>query len=563
MSPKDAAILVPKTVSEISGEYFVPAYQRGYRWGRFEVKRLLDDIVEASGRPYYLQPIVVKPRGEAEWELVDGQQRLTTLYLILKRINRSLPDARPTYRLSYETRPTSAAYLDSIGEESSQENIDFFHMQEAYREIEAWFDASPNPTMTAIDMYTALSKHVRVIWYVAEPEVDSADLFARLNVGRIPLTDAELVKALVLSRIRVDTPDRVHEVAAQWDSIERDLRAPEAWAFISGRADAQASHIGLLLDALAGHVHDRHAPLYETFEKLRSQIEQDTLEFWNEVVDLHSHIVGWYDDRDTYHAIGFLVAEGMDLLSLLKLNEGKTKTQFLEALRKEIRTRLNLTEVQLRDLTYTSRRTTQALLLMNVQTVVNNKSSEDRYSFHSHAAAKWSLEHIHAQHAEQLNTQEQWREWLRLQLQVLGEMPGVDEGSLADIAGQIPPEGTPLRRQTFEGLHERVIRQFAQAGQEAALAVDSISNLALLAGGDNSALSNSPFAVKRQHLIQRDRQGQFIPPCTRNVFLKYYTTTKGQQNHFWSTIDREDYLSAMVDVLRPYLTAEEDASDDE
>ena len=47
-------------VGDVVGEFFVPAYQRGYRWGRDEVIRLLTDISESSGRKYYLQPVVVK-----------------------------------------------------------------------------------------------------------------------------------------------------------------------------------------------------------------------------------------------------------------------------------------------------------------------------------------------------------------------------------------------------------------------------------------------------------------------------------------------------------------------
>src|SRR5699024_10743844 len=126
--------------------------------------------------------------------------------------------------------------------------------------------ALPNPLQDAIDFYTAFSRSVHVIWYEADTDVASADLFSRLNVGRIPLTDAELVKALLLAQIRHRQPARAHEVAAQWDLIERDLRDPETWAFISGRSASEASHVGRVRDVMAGHVDRREAPLYETFE---------------------------------------------------------------------------------------------------------------------------------------------------------------------------------------------------------------------------------------------------------------------------------------------------------
>lgn len=61
------------------------------------------------------------------------------------------------------------------------------------------------------------------------------------------------------------------------------------------------------------------------------------------------------------------------------------------------------------------------------------------------------------------------------------------------------------------------------------------------------------FEVKRREIIARDRAGAYIPVCTRNVFLKYYTDPLGQQNHFWGAADRESYLAAMTRLLRPYL----------
>jgi hypothetical protein len=83
--------------------------------------------------------------------------------------------------------------------------------------------------------------------------------------------------------------------------------------------------------------------------------------------------------------------------------------------------------------------------------------------------------------------------------------------------------------------------------------VDAITNLALLARDDNSVLSNAVFEVKRRHVIALDRGGVYIPVCTRNVFLKYYTDAGAQQLHFWAPSDRQGYLKAMLDALGPYL----------
>ena len=81
-----------KGVLDIEDNFFVPDYQRGYRWGENEVKQLLEDIYENGLKPYYLQPIVVKTIKNKSYELIDGQQRLTTLYLLLNYLEKSFSE---------------------------------------------------------------------------------------------------------------------------------------------------------------------------------------------------------------------------------------------------------------------------------------------------------------------------------------------------------------------------------------------------------------------------------------------------------------------------------------
>jgi hypothetical protein len=66
------------------------------------------------------------------------------------------------------------------------------------------------------------------------------------------------------------------------------------------------------------------------------------------------------------------------------------------------------------------------------------------------------------------------------------------------------------------------------------------------------------FAVKRAEIIRMDQSGAYIPVCTRNAFLKYYTADPDQQMHFWSDADRSAYLSFMEKVLGTYLIQGED-----
>ena len=65
------------------------------------------------------------------------------------------------------------------------------------------------------------------------------------------------------------------------------------------------------------------------------------------------------------------------------------------------------------------------------------------------------------------------------------------------------------------------------------------------------------FEVKRREILRLDREGYYIPVCTRNVFLKYYTAEASEQLHFWSAVDRDAYYAAIESELAPYLSEED------
>ena len=201
----------------IAGVFFIPSYQRGYRWTSDEVTKLLDDIWESAGQPYSLQPVVVQSRGTDEWELIDGQQRLTTLWILLGFMQKGAQ----RYSLEYQTRSGIQAYFQQINAQQAMLNIDYFHIHQAHTTIATWFVNKMGAEYQQFlidEMFRFLSTSVRVIWYeVPESEVTNP-LFTRLNQGRIPLTDAELI-----TQIAKEKPGRETEVAAQWDGIERDL----------------------------------------------------------------------------------------------------------------------------------------------------------------------------------------------------------------------------------------------------------------------------------------------------------------------------------------------------
>lgn len=589
---EQTAILDHKYVGDITGRFFIPGYQRGYRWDATDVRRLLDDIwhaldQSASKQPYNLQPVVVKLRQQGSntepclWELVDGQQRLTTLYLILLYMrNTGLNRVDLPYELHYETRPGSAEFLESLGSDDHADHgryIDYYHLFKAYQCISEWFEAHGNRTQYAANrFYGALFETVRVIWYQAPAHMDATALFTRLNVGRIPLTDAELVKALLLSKVKSENPHHAAEVASQWDIIERDLHAPELWGFISSDTsnsadDRYPTRISLLLDTLAPSISQsgRRPPRYHTFESLRDQIEQKPMAFWMQVLNLHDLMLGWFNNRSLYHKVGYLVLTGSAFGQLARLAQDQSKSKFESQLDQRIKKVLDIRLSDIEALSYDNQSDYQKLmrllLLMNVESMRLVPHSNQRFPFHLHADTAWSLEHIHAQNAESLAKVEQWRTWLQQHLKALlaltSDTDEKYEQLIQDIqAALVEIETAKNFGSTFQALAALVVKAFDAPGESGASVVQnvhSISNLALLSKADNSLLSNSVFEVKRQNLLAVDRKGGYIPICTRNIFLKYYTTADAHQNHFWSLQDRHQYLEAIISTVKPYLLTEE------
>lgn len=549
--------LETKLVGSIQGDFYIPSYQRGYRWGKDEVTRLLDDIYSNGNNNYCLQPVVVKRDGE-RFELIDGQQRLTTLFILLQYIKKEFkPRIDLKYSLTYETRLNSATFLQNIDPALANDNIDYFHIAQAYQTIDEWFRKQDDDVVAADDVYGYLVKHVKIIWYEVGEEEDAIGLFTRLNIGKIPLTSAELVKAMFLSRdnSKTMTREKQEEIALQWDNIEKELHNSSFWGFLSDK-DYQ-TRIDLILDLIANkpsNSKDKYFTFFY-FDGLRSDLDA----IWKKIQHTFLILKDWYEDHNLYHQIGYLIASkdpNWTLQSIFSASVGKTKTSFAELLDVAIAETIKLKNANYADLSYEKpndyARISRLLLLYNVETVRNIAGKSQRFPFDQFKSTKggaWSLEHIHAQQSEGMQKQEQWKKWLELHIPSVESLQIDSADLIARMKDAIDKE--KLERTEFEDIQDAVVALLSAEGNVEFL--HSIANLALLRTSDNAALNNSTFDVKRNEIIKMDKAGQYIPFCTRMVFLKYYTPSADNQLHFWGQADRLAYVSDINRVLGKYL----------
>jgi hypothetical protein len=585
MAPQSCGSYQPlmPPVGGLSGHFWVPAYQRGYRWGEHEVKDLLQDlheyIAEQSDHNYCLQPVVVKARtrmatdnepkdvkiGETYYELIDGQQRVTTLYLLYRYL-RELGESDPKFVLSYETRPGSTRFLKEVSSRIDDTNIDYFHMSSAFANIQEWFETMwPDKNQRrgeATKWSQRLATQIKLIWFDAGQQ-NAIDLFTRLNAGRIALTNAELVKALLLADHGHADSIQQATCAGQWDVIEHALHDDAFWYFLSvAKPESYATRIDLLLDLIA-ETPRTHNDSFATFNWFQQHIAEGKTqqELWAEVWQRYTQIRDWFEDTAIYNRIGWLTATGEKLSVVMDMclqNAAQSRSAFKKSLDDRIRQSLAVTKQEFTVINYEKhhQKCERVLLLFNVLSVANRKYGDKRYPFDTHHNEKWSLEHIHAQAAQPLNGEAAWKEWLNdtkttLDSLRLDDPKDVEEAKLLTTHLNKTLSGKTIGSEKFESLETRISKFLNRlnAGSD----MHALDNLALLSRDINTALGNQSFPAKRLRLLNHDKAGRFIPLCTRWAFLKYYTESGEQQLHIWGQPDRDAYRDVIAKVVTPYL----------
>lgn len=283
-----------KTIADLQNEsakFYIDAYQRGYRWTENEVRDLLDDIREFSHVKrqddctfYCLQPIIVTQAEDGvSCKVIDGQQRLTTIYLIYSFywVTQSsfMRDKLP-FELSYNNKPklqeciktfTEKEYARSeqvIHEMAGYESdIDCHYILEAYKCICDYFQKlvkDPNTRNELNDMKKIFDTFMKIIWYeLTDCDVNTeVAVFSKINMGRIALTNAELIKALLLKKDSNDSDILVStqmNIAVKWDEIESQLSEESFWSFLVNEKKEDmtyATRIDFIFHVMARELND-------------------------------------------------------------------------------------------------------------------------------------------------------------------------------------------------------------------------------------------------------------------------------------------------------------------
>lgn len=610
-------------------QFSIPSYQRGYRWESTEaggedeqeakqVDDLLNDLTYfVTSNPhkkanYYLQPLMVKPRlladGSYEWDVLDGQQRLTTMLLVLKCLKERLYDGQQfgLYELKYANRKQLDFNRITFDRDSADydfpmanENLDSYYVRKAKDRIGRWYDneLSNNPSLSdkfkemlfypdetrGVNSSPAL--RAKFIWYNVQalqpgaPQLNGnrqhdIEVFNRLNRGKISLTDSELIKALFLLCIKVApaygssllTPETL---VRKWDDMGKKFQNEEFWNMIAPKGADYSNRLDLLFDFIKDCSGNGKGSAYRFYYKkmhglLSSPDINKVEELWTEVKQYFDTLCKWHENVHKHNFIGYLIENGEELANIYSSPDLETK----------IRKGLGLENVdEIDTLRYYDnegyKKIRKVLLLFNVLTC--DKFGQ-KFPFNLYRDNSFDVEHVNSQTDNSIEKIDEKIAWVKQQaIPCLWiDRNETDTNGIltsgAREARDLITEGVQFLRYVklnnnrdtgskFKGYRTAVEYYYASGNRNTGMfEKDAIGNLALLNSSINREYKNALFPQKLRTLKRSDQEGVYIPLCTKYMFLKYYSNPQANVSAFsmmrWRQEDQDEYTEAIKESIR-------------
>lgn len=364
--------------------YNIPEYQRGYKWTEQQVEQLLSDIheFETGGDNdlfYCLQNITLVEK-EGNFNVVDGQQRLTTLTLLLSYFNET---SLVKDKLYYAVRLPSNNFLQKVisNENNFIQNIlessvfddfvkdddfdyqDIYFMYSALRSMNKWFLEKENEDkgISREIFKDKLLKNVKLI-VNRITGIEEQELFMNLNADRVHLDGSDLIRAILITRVakqemeeydsaEIKTVVRLNErrVRIGWelDEINAWWSKSEVLAYFKSFTNIETGEketikfnqdkhpINLLYKLWAEKSKEKSIRL-ALFETKNT----DALGLYTSIIQLHRTLKDWFEDREIYHFLGFLFS--LNFITFQKVWEqwnkaDYTRIEFVDFLKGEIK----------------------------------------------------------------------------------------------------------------------------------------------------------------------------------------------------------------------------------
>lgn len=563
-----------KSINELFDKRFlVPSYQRGFRWSDTQLKELLEDLydyavsIKINSDYYCLQPIVVK-ENDGFWELVDGQQRLTALWLISALYYCTNKDdvinlQHSHYDLFYQEKDDFTTLFDKISEfikSSSLKNLRDSFMTYKTLSIDSLylincmefiseFTRNNQTAKGVLAKIFDIIENIKIIWYVLDDKEDAIQTFTNINANKIELTNAELIKASLLYAVNDDNLKQ--NMALQWEDIEKGLNNNSFWNFIANeRHKKYTTRIDYLFEIFCVRREhtindsDRYS-VFRILNTLLSQGKSMACELWRDIQEIYETLNDWYLDYFYYHTIGMLVIlkdKDIDTIkNLYNLYVNNDKEKFKAKLLTQIRniyfspsvnTPFELFDIDnikndLESITISRKYDVRnVLFIYNISMLINANNTYERFPFDLYKNETWDIEHINPQTPKDSSLDEK-KAWLLSYKNIIIDktlLQKMDDCILNNLIN-------------FDSLSTEITSALDIADN------NSISNLVLLDATTNRGYKNSCFLDKRRKIIDVERNKtndeKYILIGTKWVFLKGYENST--QLIVWGGSDMQDY----------------------
>ena len=614
------------SITQFEGySFFIPTYQRGFRWNRQQVKELLNDLYSFVTKKddrrsiYCLQPIVVRKKSEECFEVIDGQQRLTAIWLLykLRTIFRGDGPEAIHYSLTFEEKNQYQCLIDAFNKIIEEcvspdedrkassllvrgfnglkdgtlntcddirfKNIDISQSNE-FRDIDSknfinivdyllsdsnddksYYFYDESKRNVRLDCKTVINeifgkiglnwdKDVQVIWDEMGDD-NVIEKFTNVNANKIPLSEAELIKAYLLDK----APEAKRaSIAHKWESIERGLQDDSFWSFFVYKTEKYYPRIEALFDIwyasyCKGESKYKDHILSNTAIDFMNDPSGGAVKIWETICEINDILLDWYKNYFFYHVIGLLLilikSEKMEFVyKIYSVYKDKPKSASKSWLIrqicsvKEIREFFKVKDENDKDvdLSHISEQSIRnrleeldyevnnepikpILLLYNISFLLNSGNKYEKFPFDLYKTKNtWDIEHVNARSK--------------------ASSSNYDDGITVEKAREIYDPENKYKDLSEDAFVKEISAKYL---------INRIGNLVLLDSKTNRSYKDKPFSEKREILIQVMRNEYFdnqddkkgsnktvVLPGTRWVFLK-----EGSSRDIGKWTCGEDYKS--------------------
>ena len=579
-------------VCQESVTFIIPYLQRAYKWKEKQAKQMLEDFSEflKQEKTYYcMQPLAVVKIGDNKYELLDGQQRLTTLLILWRILFESDEKTSYPYKFEYERDSSESntlinrySFITESDEIKKGEygNIDEYYMSKVYGAIKLYFD-NPNNKKTdeqKADNYKETfkkllkgeGKHILFLWYEVNEE-EKHTTFAHLNSGKIELTCSELIKAILLSNGNKESLDnnRLPDkslVAAQYAEMEEAFNDDRLWYMLQ---TDEPLYNGSRMDLLFNMVLNINRKAYEAdpkaaFYKVYAR-RADLSRFWKDCRAYFVRIMDLYKNPYTYHYIGYLTyTEGNNKIDdWVKVYKESGLKGCIEQLKSKVRESISgLGDLEKITYSDTSKATLRKIFILhNIQTILIHyetikkanlglRFSYEQFPFELLYSQRWDIEHIASQTENPLTKIQDCKDWIASvradYSEIFVQRP--------DLNNEIDLFEKDSKIEMFKQIYNEIV---SSAEKNSPQNKDGLGNLVLLDSHTNRSYHNSLYKRKRKIILaasnidnqNNEYQVTYIPRCTLNVFLKTYNTGLDVKLGEWTQDDYDKYLGDLKEKL--------------